>query len=191
MVKKTALFCIVFILLLFNAITSPAVMRQLPCYMVPATDRVYPIGPMAPDAILRLAISLPLRHRAEFDQLTQSMGDPKSPHYRHFLSPQEIAERFGPTEEDYNALITYFKQQGFTITSSPNRTLLDIAGTVKIIETTFHTTLKLYKHPTENRNFYAAGENPSIDLDIPISNIAGLDNFVKFRPALSQSPLKP
>ena len=51
-------------------------------------------------------------------------------------------------------------------------------GTVADIEKTFHLNLRLYPHPTENRNFFAPDSEPSLDLDVAVLDIAGLDNFI-------------
>jgi subtilase family serine protease len=179
----------VLILAIFCSLTAlaPAAGRQdLKCYNVPKEARLYPLGLMNPDTILRLAIQMPVRDQSQLDQLTQGISDPKSPEYKHYLSPQEFAQRFGSTQANYDAIIAFFQSRGFTVTRYPNRLLLDVVGTIKLIEETFHTTLRLYKHPTENRNFYAPDENPTVDLDIPLSNVAGLDNFTLFHPLLSK-----
>ena len=176
----------------FSMVTmAPAAGRQwLKCYIVPREDLLHPVGRMPPGTVLHLAIGIAVPHPAAVDQWVQRVNDPKSTDYKHFLSPQEFTRRFGPAKEDYDRVIAFFKRRGFIITTYPNRTLLDIDGTVRMIEKTFHTTLRLYKHPSENRDFYAPDEKPSLDLDIPLSNIAGLDNFILFHPILPKVPAK-
>ena len=155
---------------------------------IPKAALLSPIGPMDPDAQMRLAIGLPGRNQAERDQLIQSIYDPNSPNYRHYLTPQDYAERFGATQVDYDAITAFFKGKGFKVTTSSNRLLLDVQGTVKMVEDTFHVTIKQYKHPTENRNFFAPDGNLVIDLDIPLETIAGLDNFTTICPAWGCKP---
>ena len=41
-------------------------------------------------------VHLPLRDQAELDALLAEMQDPVSPHFHHWLSPNEFARRFGP-----------------------------------------------------------------------------------------------
>jgi len=156
--------------------------QELTCYHVPKQALQYPIGPMYPDKRLDLVITLPIPNKAERDRFLQDLYDPKSPEYRHYLTPQEYAQRFGPSQADYDAVAGFFRNLGFKVTTSPSRTLLDIAGPVKLIEAVFHTKLLLYKHPAENRDFYASDKNPSIDLDVPLSGVDGLDNYAKFHP---------
>jgi len=63
-----------------------------------------PVGRLPAQERLSLVIGLPLRNREEFNNLLQQIDDPSSPHYRRYLTPQQIAERFGPTEQDYRPL---------------------------------------------------------------------------------------
>ena len=59
----------------------------------------------------------------------------------------------------------------------PNRTLLDVSGTVADIEQTFRVRMHAYQHPTEGRTFYAPDAEPSLDLAVPMLMISGLDDF--------------
>jgi len=47
----------------------------------------------------------------------------------------------------------------------------------------------LYQHPTENRTFYAADREPTVDLPFQLWHIAGLDNYSIPQPALLRRPL--
>ena len=78
---------------------------------------------------LRLNIALPLRNESELDDLLQQLYDPQSPSFHQFLSVQEFTERFGPTEEDYAAVIRFAEQNGLTVTGTfPNRMILNVTG---------------------------------------------------------------
>jgi subtilase family serine protease len=136
------------------------------------------IGHLANTQRLSLAISLPLRNQAELDNLLQQLYDPKSPNYHKYLSVQEFTERFGPTEADYAAVLQYSKAQGLDIIDTPaNRMILDVEASAANIENAFHITLNLYQHPAESRTFYAPDREPTVDLEIPLLHIDGLDDF--------------
>ena len=137
---------------------------------------------------LDLAISLPLRNQAALDRLLAEISDPASTNYHRYLTPEQFTERFGPTEQDYQSLINFAKMNGLTVTAThPNRALLDVSGSAATIEKVFHVTLRMYRHPTENRTFYAPDREPSIDFDITILHVAGLDNFALPRPVSNGS----
>ena len=127
---------------------------------------------------LHLAVSLPLRNQSGLDDLLRQIYDPQSPVYRQYLSVQEFAERFSPTPDDYDAVVGFAKANGLRVVeTASNRLVLDVEGPVTSIENAFHISLNLYQHPTQNRTFYSPDREPSLDLDIPVLHITGLDNF--------------
>jgi kumamolisin len=133
---------------------------------------------------LNLNIALPLRNESELDDLLRELYDPQSPSFHQFLSVQEFTERFGPTEEDYAAVIRFAEQNGLTVTgTSPNRLVVDVTGSVADIERAFQVTMGSYQHPTEPRAFYSPDREPSPDLRVPLWHISGLDNFSIPHPA--------
>ena len=137
-----------------------------------------PVGRVSGATNLYLAIGLPLRNQEELNNLLQQIYDPASPKYRRYLTPEQFAERFGPTEQDYEALIDFVKANGLTVTGRhPSRVLLDVKGSVANIEKILHLTMRVYQHPTEARTFYAPDVEPSLDLAVPVLNISGLNNY--------------
>jgi subtilase family serine protease len=74
---------------------------------------------------------------------------------------------------------------GLTVTGTfPNRSLLCVSGSVADIEKAFHVTLHVYRHPNENRTFFAPDADPSLNLDVPVLDITGLNNFASPHPNL-------
>jgi len=144
-----------------------------------ALARMTPVGRLEPARELKLAIGLSLRDKQGLTNLLQRIYDPASPDYHHFVTPAQFAKTFGPTEEDYRAVTAFAVAHGLKVTAThPNRTLLDVTGTVSDIEKTFHVTIRTYPHPREDRVFYAPDVEPSLDLATPVLHISGLDNYV-------------
>ena len=101
-----------------------------------------------------------------------------------FLSVKEFTERFGPSQDDYDAVISFAQSNGLIVTgTAPNRMIVDVAGPVANIEAAFHVNMGVYQHPTENRTFYAPDREPTADLPVALWHITGLDNFSIPRPA--------
>lgn len=139
--------------------------------------------------VLRLSIGLPLRNQGELTNLLQELYDPSSPNYRRFLSADEFAKRFGPSEQDYQAVMEFAKANGFQVVGThPNRMLLDVAGAVPDVERAFHLNLRVYRHPTEARDFYAPDAEPQLDLAAPVLHVSGLDNFLVPPPRCHEMP---
>ena len=132
---------------------------------------------------LNLAIGLPLRDAAGLDEFLADLYDPASPNYRQYLTPGQFTERFGPTGQDYQAVIDFARQNGLTITARHgNRLLLDVRGSVAQVESAFHVHLNVYRHPTEARDFYAPDADPSVEDSLPIADVSGLSNFGRPHP---------
>jgi subtilase family serine protease len=147
------------------------------------------VGPMSKNQRMRLAIILPLRNQGELTNLLKRLYDPSSPNYRHFLTVAQFTERFAPTKEDYQAVVKFAKSKGLSATDSPaNRLLVHVNGTVSQINKAFHVAMTTYRHPTENRTFYSPDREPSLDLSVPVTHIAGLNNFSLPRPRFKRAP---
>jgi uncharacterized repeat protein (TIGR01451 family) len=153
--------------------------------------KLQPVDRLPSTNRLHLAIGLPLRNREALDNLLHQIYDPASPNYHHYLTPEQFTEMFGPTPQDYQAVIDFARSHGFTIAAThPNRVLLDVNAPVADIERAFHVTMGVYRHPTEARTFYAPDAEPSIELAVPILDISGLDNYIVPHPmSLKPTPL--
>lgn len=148
---------------------------QLP----PAEARSRPVGRLDEVRRLNLALGLPLRNQAALTHLLRDLYDPANPRYQQWLTAAQFAEQFGPTEQDYQSLGQFARSHRLQVVAThANRTLLDVNGTVADIEKAFHVQMRLFRHPTENRNFYSPDTEPSLDLDLPLLTISGLDDFV-------------
>ena len=155
-----------------------------------AAARLQPIGHLDGTNHLKLAIGLPLRDQAGLSMLLQQIYDPTSPNYHHYLTAPQFAERFGPTAADYQTLKAFAISNHLAVTGThPNRTLLDVNGTVADIERVLHLKMQVYQHPTQHRTFYAPDTDPSIDLNVPLLHISGLDNAVLPFPKLRTRPI--
>ncbi len=137
---------------------------------------------------LNLAIGLPLRNTNALNQLLQDIYDPASPQFRHYLTPEQFTEQFGPTKEEYEAVVQFTTRHGLDITvTHSNRVLLDVAGQVADIEKAFHITLHSYQHPFEARQFYAPDAEPSVEPGLSVLDISGLNNYALPRPLLHRN----
>src|ERR1700733_2797702 len=110
------------------------------------TSRV--LNHLADTTRLNLAIGLPLRNQNELDALLTQLQDPGSPNFGHYLTSQQFAAEFGPTEQDYQALIRFAHENGLVVTAThPNRVLLDVSGETSEIERVLHVKMMVYDHP--------------------------------------------
>ncbi len=148
------------------------------------------IANLSSSQTLHLVIALPLRNQDELNQLLTNLYNPSSPSYHQFLSVDQFTAEFGPTQQDYDSVISYAEANGLTVVdTSPNRVNLQVTGSVANIQSAFHVNLGVYQHPTENRTFYAPDKEPTTGLSISLWHISGLDNFSIPHPAgLTHNP---
>ena len=162
-------------------------LQSVPARMPAAAKVAQPLGSMQSSEPLSVAITLPFRNREALTNLLREITDPRSPNYRHYLTREEFTERFGPTEKDYHAMKEFARAHGLDVRHEhANRMLLEVGGTVGDIERAFHTTMRLYRHPTEARTFFAPEKQPSLDIQAPVLSILGLDDFALAQPRLRE-----
>jgi subtilase family serine protease len=174
-------YATIFLSLLTIAFTNPGQAQQtLMTHHVRdevANGRAQLVGQLPATQTLRFDIVLPLRDRAGLQNFVKEVQDPTSSSYHQFLTPQEVTARFGPSQEDWDALVAFAKAGGFEIISG-NREERDLrlSGTVANIEKAFHVTMGLYRDLTEDRTFFAVDREPTVDLPFQLWHITGLDN---------------
>ena len=142
-----------------------------------------PLRELPSTNLLHMAIGLPLRDPDAARAFIEQLYDPTSPLYHQYLTPEEFTEKFGPTVDDYQAVIDFAKANGLRVTSThPNRLVLDVDGAASDVEKAFLVTLLEYQHPTEARRFYAPSTEPSIPSGLKIVDISGLNNYPRPHP---------
>jgi len=145
-----------------------------------------PVGQLPSDRIMTLDVVLALRDQAGLDSFLKELYDPASFAYRRFLTPQEFTERFGPTQEDYGAVVRFAQANGFTVYGGTlDRRDVQIRGPVSAVETAFHVTMGLYQD-SQNRTFYAPDREPTINLPFQLWHISGLDNYSNPHPMFAK-----
>lgn len=170
-------------LLLLDLLTLPglAADSQVVLGHVPAALaklNLQPLGRLPANQEMRISINLPLRNTDEMVQLCREIYNPASTNYQQYLKPREFTEKFGPTVEDYQAVVNFAKANGLTVeATTPGRSLLNVKASVADIERVLHVKMYQYQHPTEARRFFAPDVEPALDLATPVARIGGLNNF--------------
>jgi subtilase family serine protease len=156
---------------------------------VTVTGEAKSVGRLPAAQPMRLTLSLPLSNEAALDSLLQNLYDPSSPSYHKFLSVEEFTAMYGPSQSDYDAVVSFAHAHGLAVVgTSRNRLNVDVTGPVANVEEALHVTMGLYQHPTENRTFYAADREPTPDMPVRLWHISGLDNYSIPQPLLVRRP---
>src|SRR5580700_2137158 len=105
------------------------------------------VGRLPATQSMRLTLVLPHRNEAGLQAFLKDVYDPSSPSYRQFLSVDEFTARFGPSQEDYDAVTRFAEASGLTVVgTSRNRMNVDVTGPVANIEAALHVTMATYQH---------------------------------------------
>jgi hypothetical protein len=181
--SKASAFCVAAILWLGATFVHAQNRRALSGHLPRTAALPTRLGRLEPTEPLVLAIGLPLRNQNDLQILLQELYDPASPNFHHYLTPQQFTEKFGPGEQDYQNVIDFVRSHGLAVTTTyPGRMLLEVKGAAENVEKTFEVRLLTYRHPSEQRTYYAPEAEPSVPAEIPILDISGLDNYSEPRP---------
>ena len=135
----------------------------LPGHVLPVlSDRALtlPVTKAADANARTIALTIVLRRNDEagFERLLAALYDPASPEFRRWRSSQELAERFGPSAADYQAVETWFREQGFAVVErSENRMALSVSAPRSTVENALRITIADYKvfEPSGDYVFHA------------------------------------
>jgi len=168
--------------------------RTLPTQMAaPASEP--PVAAMVPEQTVPLGLTLPLRNRVELEALMRDQRDPASPRYRQYLSAQQFAAQFSPTQADYDRVIAFARAQGFTVTRTfTNRLLVNVSGSPASINKAFAVNMQVHTQPAaagkQAKTYYAPDVEPTIPEvagSVPILSVVGLSTRDLPQPLLVHS----
>ena len=143
------------------------------------------VGRLPANQSMRIDIVLPVRDG--LDDFLRELYNPSSLSYRRYLTIDEFTQKFGPSQEHWDALVHFAGANGLTVTGGSRDAMdLHLQGSVAAIETAFHVNIGLYHDSVANRDFYAPDGEPTIDLPFRLMHISGLDNYWVPRTALER-----
>jgi len=184
--SKKAVFAAAFAVL--SVMTTAALAQSVMTHHVRETVRTgqaAPVGRLSQSQVLQLDIVLPLRDPAGLESFLSDVYNPKSPNFRNFVTPAEFTARFGPTQEQYDEVLSFAGTYGLKVVGGSRDGMeVQVKGTVGAIETAFHVSMNTYQHPTENRIFFGADREPTPNLTFNLWHVSGLDNFSIPKPRL-------
>src|SRR5262245_36645672 len=141
-------------------------------------------------AVARVGLTIVLRRsdQASFDRYLADVYDANSTNFRKFLTPVQIAERFGPSQQDYDAVANFFAQQGFDLVeTSANRMTLMVRADRATVDSAL--SVKLADYQIGDRRFVANDRDPSLPADIAarVEAVIGLSTLAT--PATKAQPM--
>ncbi|MDQ2681294.1 MAG: protease pro-enzyme activation domain-containing protein [Candidatus Eremiobacteraeota bacterium] len=131
---------------------------------------------LGPAKFDRMTVDVMVKMRDENGLLAfaKSVSDPQSGSYRHFITPQEIGDRFGASATDYAKVAKYFHSNGLSADGWPQRETMIVTGTQAQLETAFGTKFGLYRRA--GQEFVAPTVAPHFTTPIPVTGVTHLMN---------------
>jgi hypothetical protein len=143
------------------------------------------IGPAPSTTTLPLVVTLQPRDPAALSAEVQAVSDPHSPDYRHFLTPQQFARRFGPTPASLTQVTAALRSEGLTV-GAPSATglSLPVSGTVAQVQSAFSTPISRYRLAS-GKTGYDNRSAPEVPVTVApqIEGILGLDTLSPPQPS--------
>ncbi|MGA7294959.1 MAG: protease pro-enzyme activation domain-containing protein [Terriglobales bacterium] len=168
-----------------DRITGPIDVRQttaLPRSLHPRAQAQYDRGLVDPSrefGYLTLLTSPSASQQEALDQLLVEQQDPKSPNYHKWLSPQQYADRFGLSVNDFTKIATWLTSQGFQILSAGGgRNSIAFSGTAAQVHSAFGA--EIHNYQIDGKEYFAN----STPLMVPsalsgiVSCVIGLNSFL-------------
>ncbi|MFI9360102.1 protease pro-enzyme activation domain-containing protein [Kitasatospora sp. NPDC053057] len=161
----------------------------LPNTVNPAVAHSEKKGDVPAEQQISVAVNLKLRNAAELDRFLTAVTTPGAPEYGRYLTPEQFAAQFGPTEQDVQQVKAYLAAQGLTVSGvSANRQVVNAHGTTAQVSQAFGTHESAYVDPQQQRTFFANDDAASIPSDLAsvIQGVSGLDNHAVRKNHLSK-----
>jgi uncharacterized protein (TIGR03437 family) len=145
-------------------------------------------GPVVPSLRLSsvtLALKPTPQQQADLRQLLDEQQDRSSPNYRHWLTPEQYADRFGLSMPDIAKIREWLEAQGFTIDYvARSRNWISFGGTAAQLANAFRT--EIHHYAVDGEIHFANATEPAIPtaLEPMVIGLLGLDDFYLKPPRL-------
>jgi subtilase family serine protease len=120
------------------------------------------------------------------DSLIDQLHDSKSALYHQWLTADQIAEQFGPSEQDVGSVTKWLEAHGFTVNTVYRANgVIDFSGPAGSVRKAFHT--EIHDLSVKGRNHIANASDPKIPSSLaPV--IHGVVSMNDFRPHRATHP---
>ena len=145
-----------------------------------------PRDPQKGQEPLTICVLLNVSDQEGFDAFGRDFSDPSSHNYGKTITAAEFTASFGPTQQAYDTVLAYLKENGFSFEApTASRRTITAHGTRAQAEAAFHVNIDDYV--LGSRTFHAIANDPALPAEIAplVAGISGLSNLAQWRPALA------
>ena len=188
--RPTYVLAIVIAIVPFVVSAAPVALSAQHVRDVVRSGAAPPVGRLSQNQIMTLDLVMPLNDAAGVKSFIADVYDPESPNYQHFLTPTQFTAKFGPSQEDYTAVVRFAGLYGLTVVGGTfDGRDVQVKGPVSAVEAAFHVTMMNYQDPTEDRVFFSPNQEPTMDMGVKLMQVSGLDNYSIPQPMFSKRNL--
>ncbi len=156
-----------------QAAPAPATVRLPGHVPAAAVARARALGRAPSGQTMTLSLSLPMRDPAGAQEFVGRLYDSADPLYQKYITTDEFARRYGPTQESYDAVAAFARAHGLTVThTTPSRLLLSVSGPTAAVESAFALHMVRYQ-AADGRVFHAPDAGPAIPVSL-VGRLAGV-----------------
>ena len=122
-----------------------------------------------------ITVALKLRNKDVLDSYTRELFRPGSPSYHQFLTSEQSAATFAPTQQQAQGVADYLTRQGFAnVQIAPNRLLVTANGTIGAARRAFRTEIGHFRRQGRD------GIANTLDVQIPAALSDQVDQVLGF-----------
>jgi subtilase family serine protease len=153
--------------------------------MTPANDR----GPVA-DTLRLEHVYLQLSRAADtqksVDALIESLHDPNSSQFHHWLTAEQIGDRFGPDASDVAKISAWLESHGLTVNVAYRANgVIDFSGTAGAVRDAFHT--EIHKLDVRGQSHMANATPVKIPAALAMV-VTGITSLNDYKPKAMHTP---
>ncbi len=137
-----------------------------------------PVAPQLPMDHILLQLRRPPEEEQAVEKYIDEVENPGSPNYHHWLTPQEVGQRFGPAPQDVDTVTNWLQSHGFTVNRIyANRLVIDFSGNASQVQEAFHTQIHYFQ--VNGKMYVANASDPQIPAALApaIVGVVSLNNF--------------
>ena len=162
-----------------QALTGAPGLRVLGSAVLPGIAAMPSTGVPDPASLIHVGVGLAAPDPAGEAATLRALYDPADPLYHRFLTPDEVARRFGVAPAVRDALTGWLTGGGLRVTHAGGAgDYVQAAGSVAQVERLFHTSLATYT--SKGQTFYANRTAPSVPAGLPVISVMGLNSLQRF-----------
>jgi subtilase family serine protease len=154
----------------------------------------------AENATMHLAFALNATSQLAFTNYVNSLTDPSSPNYHKWLTPAQVGEKFGASDDAIRSVVNFLSASGLAnIRVSPDRLFVFVAAPRSSVESALGVSINGYSRSQADiargltATYFAPDRQPVIDATVAthLRGVFGLSNVAQCLPMERRSQAQP